>query len=266
VSSEGWAVESGHRAVVVDDDDDIREILAQVLRQAGVEVHCVETGAGALELVREVNPDLVTLDLFLPDMDGTDVCRAIREFSDAYIVMITSRSDEIDRLVGLELGADDYLSKPFSPREVRARALALLRRPRAGSWADSSTGSGSSAGSPAGSPDDVPVPEPQSTEVQAGGGLVLHPLRHAALLDGEALPLTPAEVDLLTALATRPGHSWSRGELVREVWRGEFIESDFLVDVHIGNIRRKLKRAGGGEWISTVDGTAYRFDPVASRG
>ena len=108
--------------------------------------------------------------------------------------------------------------------------------------------------------------EPQSTTVVAGGGLVLHPLRHVALLDGKPLPLTPAEVDLLTALATRPGHSWSRGELVREVWQGEFIESDFLVDVYIGNLRRKLKRAGGhGEWISTVDGTGYRFEPKAFR-
>jgi DNA-binding response OmpR family regulator len=253
-------VESGHRAVVVDDDDSIRELLAQVLRQAGLEVHCSETGAEALELVREVNPDLVTLDLFLPDMDGTDVCRAIRQFSDAYIVMITSRSDEIDRLVGLELGADDYLAKPFSPREVRARALALLRRPRAGSLPVAPTGS--SAGSLA----PEPVREPSSTTVVAGGGLVLHPLRHVALLDGETLPLTPAEVDLLTALASRPGHSWSRGELVREVWQGEFIESDFLVDVYIGNLRRKLKRAGGNqEWISTVDGTGYRFDPATSR-
>jgi DNA-binding response OmpR family regulator len=254
-------VESGHRAVVVDDDDEIRELLAQVLRQAGLEVHSSETGAEALKLVREVNPDLVTLDLLLPDMDGTDVCRAIREFSDAYIVMITSRNDEIDRLVGLEIGADDYLAKPFSPREVRARALALLRRPRAGSppaaAAESSPGS-LAAG---------PAPEPNSTTFVAGGGLVLHPLRHVALLDGKTLPLTPAEVDLLTALATRPGHSWSRGELVREVWQGEFIESDFLVDVYIGNLRRKLKRAGGaGEWISTVDGTGYRFEPTTSRG
>lgn len=261
-------MKSGHRAVVVDDDDEIRELLAQVLRQAGLEVHSSETGAGGLELVREVDPDLVTLDLFLPDMDGTDVCRAIREFSDAYVVMITSRSDEIDRLVGLELGADDYLAKPFSPREVRARALALLRRPRAGSMPVPSAGTpvGSSTGSSAGSPAAEPVPEPQSHEIVAGGGLVLHPLRHVALLDGETLPLTPAEVDLLAALAARPGHSWSRGDLVREVWRGEFIESDFLVDVHIGNIRRKLKRAGGsGEWISTVHGTGYRFEPDPSR-
>src|SRR6476661_7407120 len=106
-SREGTSVSLGHRAVVVDDDDDIRDLLVHVLEQAGLEVHAAETGERALELVREVDPDLVTLDLSLPDMDGTDVCRGIRAFSDAYIIMITGRSDEIDRLVGLEVGADD---------------------------------------------------------------------------------------------------------------------------------------------------------------
>ena len=240
----------GHRAVVVDDDDDIRD----VLEQAGLEVHAAETGERALELVREVDPDLVTLDLSLPDMDGTDVCRGIRAFSDAYIIMITGRSDEIDRLVGLEVGADDYLSKPFSPREVRARSVALLRRPRLGRPVQAVGGAVDPA-APA------PVPALVETTIEAGGGLVLHKVRHVALLDGRPLPLTPAEVDLLAALASRPGHSWSRGELVREVWQGEFIESDFLVDVHIGNLRRKLKRAGGDrEWIRTVDGSGYRFE------
>lgn len=240
----------GHRAVVVDDDDDIRDLLVHVLEQAGLEVHAAETGEQALALVREVDPDLVTLDLSLPDMDGTEVCSAIRGFSDAYIIMITARSDEIDRLVGLEVGADDYLSKPFSPREVRARSVALLRRPRLGRAVEAVGGA-----------EPVAPPAPVETTIEAGGGLVLHKVRHVALLDGLPLPLTPAEVDLLAALASRPGHSWSRGELVREVWQGEFIESDFLVDVHIGNLRRKLKRAGGDrEWIRTVDGSGYRFE------
>jgi len=243
-------VEAAQRAVVVDDDDDIRDLLAHVLQQAGIEVHGAGTGAEALEVVRAVDPDLVTLDLSLPDLDGTDVCRRIREFSDAYIIMITARSDEIDRLVGLELGADDYLAKPFSPREVRARSLALLRRPRLGAVPS------------------VPAPSPPADDavppvLEAGGGLVLDPVRQTALLDGVPLPLTPAEADLLVALARRPGQGWSRGELVREVWQGEFIESDFLVDVHIGNLRRKLKRAGSArEWISTVEGSGYRFEPA----
>jgi DNA-binding response OmpR family regulator len=242
-------VQPGHRALVVDDDDDIRDLLVHVLEKSGIDVRSAGTGAEAIEVARAFDPDLVTLDLSLPDLDGTEVCREIRSFSSAYIVMITARSDEIDRLVGLEVGADDYLSKPFSPREVRARAQALLRRPRLEPTAAPATGS--------------PVQEPARVpEAVAGSALVIDPARHAAQLDGVAVPLTPAEVDLLAAMATRPGHAWSRGELVREVWQGEFIESDFLVDVHVGNVRRKLKRAGGhGEWITTVAGSGYRFDP-----
>ncbi len=237
-------MQTGHRALVVDDDDDIRDLLVHVLEQTGVEVRAVSTGAEAIEVARAFDPDLVTLDLTLPDLDGTEVCRQIRTFSSAYIVMITGRVDEIDRLVGLELGADDYLAKPFSPREVRARAQALLRRPRL-----------------AATPQDAPVTEATETTAGPDSGLVIDRERHVALLDGVLLPLTPAEVDLLAAMATRPGHGWSRGELVRAVWQGDFIESDFLVDVHIGNVRRKLKRAGGrGEWITTVEGSGYRFD------
>ena len=238
-------MQPGHRALVVDDDDDIRDLLVHVLEKSGLDVRTASTGAEALGLARDFDPDLVTLDLSLPDLDGTDVCREIRSFSSAYIVMITARSDEIDRLVGLEVGADDYLAKPFSPREVRARAQALLRRPRL-----------AAASAPV-----AADAEPAPTTV-ADVGLVVDPTRHVARLDGVALPLTPAEVDLLAAMATRPGHAWSRGELVREVWQGDFIESDFLVDVHVGNVRRKLRRAGGhGEWITTVNGTGYRFDP-----
>ena len=238
-------MQPGHRALVVDDDDDIRDLLVHELEKSGLDVRTASTGAEALGLARDFDPDLVTLDLSLPDLDGTDVCREIRSFSSAYIVMITARSDEIDRLVGLEVGADDYLAKPFSPREVRARAQALLRRPRL-----------AAASAPV-----AADAEPAPTTV-ADVGLVVDPTRHVARLDGVALPLTPAEVDLLAAMATRPGHAWSRGELVREVWQGDFIESDFLVDVHVGNVRRKLRRAGGhGEWITTVNGTGYRFDP-----
>ena len=117
-----------HRALVVDDNEDIRDLLVLVLEQSGIEVRSAANGTQALETVRSFDPDLVTLDLSLPDIDGTDVCREIRTFSDAYVVMITARSDEIDRLVGLELGADDYLTKPFSPRELVARVKAMLRR------------------------------------------------------------------------------------------------------------------------------------------
>lgn len=234
-----------HRALVVDDDSDICELIVTVLEDAGLEVSTAASGAEALEAARRLPPDLVTLDLTLPDMDGTEVCRELRAFSDAYVVMITGRDSEIDRLVGLEVGADDYLSKPFSPRELRARAAALLRRPRLAPVLPVAAG------------------EPDQSGIRAGGGLVLVPDDQAALLDGEPLPLTPAELAVLTSLAASPGRTWERGDLVREVWQGEFIESDFLVDVHVANLRRKLRKAGGGarEWIRTVGGVGYAFEP-----
>lgn len=230
-----------HRALVVDDDEDVRLLLVHVLEGLDLDVAGAATGEQAIERLRETDADLVTLDLTLPDIDGVEVCRRIREFSDAYVVMITGRDDESDRLVGLDVGADDYMTKPVSPREVRARAAALLRRPR-----------------------ERRSPEPGGERViDAGGGLMLVPVRHVAMLDGEPLPLTPTEVDLLAALSARPGESWERAQLVREVWAGDFIESDFLVDVHVASLRRKLRKAGTRrEWISTVGGTGYRFDRV----
>lgn len=231
-------MDQARRIVVVEDDPDISALLGFALESDGFEVSTAESGAEALSLVRELTPDVVTLDLSLPDMDGTEVCRELRSFTDAYVIMITGRGDEVDRLVGLEVGADDYLSKPFSAREVRARVAALMRRPRATSAADDVT-------------------------VDAGGGLVLVPVAHVAVLDGTPLPLTPVEVDLLSALASESGRVWDRGELVAKVWRGDFMESDYMVDLNIASVRRKLRKAGDGadhEWIRTVEGTGYVFE------
>ncbi|WP_134738984.1 response regulator transcription factor [Nocardioides sp. 503] len=229
-----------HRALVVDDDPNVRDLLEHVLGTAGLEVSSAETGEEALATAREVQPDIVTLDLSLPDMDGTEVCRRLREFSNAYVVMITGRDAEIDRLVGLEVGADDYMAKPFSPREVLARVSALLRRPRL-----------------------EPLHDEPSVVTDAGGGLLMDSASHTASMAGEPLPLTQAEFDLLAALASQPGQVRDREAIVREVWQGDFIESDFLVDVHVANIRRKLRRAGAGtSLIRTVGGSAYVFDPA----
>ncbi|MBC7632224.1 response regulator, partial [Aeromicrobium sp.] len=162
---------TAHRVVVVDDDDDIRDLLVHVLNEAGLEVSTASDGASALATIREVQPDLVTLDLSLPDMDGTEVCRALREFSDAYVVMITGRAAEIDRLVGHEVGADDYMAKPFSPREVRARVSALLRRPRLGGVPATPTDT-AETGLQVARPDGPPADEPRAP-VDVGGGLVL---------------------------------------------------------------------------------------------
>lgn len=241
-----------HLALVIDDDDDIRELLVHVLEMDGHDVVSAATGEEGVALARERDPDLVTLDLTLPDLDGTEVCRRIREFSDAYIIMITGRSAEIDRLVGLEGGADDYVAKPFSPKELRARAAALLRRPRSSGTAAVASTATASAGPLAG-----------GQQIDLGGGLVLVPTTHLVMLGAEPVPMTPAETELLAALASRPGRTWERGELVREVWQGDFIESDFLVDVHVASVRRKLKAASGGrDWIRTVGGAGYCFSPV----
>ena len=259
-------MQRNHRALVVDDNEDIRDLLVLVLEQGGIEVRSAGNGTAALDLVRSFDPDLVTLDLSLPDIDGTDVCREIRRFSDAYVVMITARSDEIDRLVGLELGADDYLAKPFSTREVAARVQALLRRPRLGlvphpvpalatvpqPAPDAATGRFPATARPA-----TPSRPP------AAAGLAVDRGRRMALLDGSPLPLTPVEVDVILAMADKPTHVWSVPELGRAVWPGGFTESTFLLDVHIGNIRRKLEHSGGARWVTPVD-EGYRFAPASA--
>lgn len=238
-----------HRALVVDDDPDIADLVVMVLEALDMDVVVAPTGAAALSLARERQPDLVTLDLTLPDMDGTEVCEQLRSFTDAYIIMVTGRDAETDRLVGLEVGADEYLSKPFSPRELRARAAALLRRPR--------------MGLPAGGPGE----EPDRTTVRASGvaltdlghGLLLDPLTGATSFHDQPVPLTPTEGRLLLTLARHLGESMERGALVKEVWQGDFIESDFLVDVQVAGLRRKLRSTTGRDWIAVVGGTAYRL-------
>ncbi|GHJ60357.1 putative sensory transduction protein [Nocardioides sp. OK12] len=232
---------SEHRALVVDDDPDVRDLVVMVLEGLGLETRAVGTGRDAVSTAREWAPDLVTLDLTLPDADGTEVCRELRTFTDAYVVMITGRDTEVERLVGLEVGADEYLVKPFSPRELKARAAALLRRPRVGSLAAS--------------------PSP-SAPLRLEGGLVVSREQQFATLDGVPLPLTPPELDLLATLATRPGQPWAREALAAEVWSGELIESDFVVDVQVAGLRRKLRNAAGRDLISTVGGSSYQLDPA----
>ena len=235
---------SGYRALVVEDDPDIRDLVVMVLEGIDLEVRAVGTGAEAVAAARDSAPDLITLDLTLPDADGTDVCRRLREFTDAYIVMVTGRDSEIDRLVGLEVGADEYLAKPFSSKELRARATALLRRPRLGAT----------------------PPAERSSLVQLPGGLAVDQATGQVYVDSEVVPLTPTEVQLLVALSTEPFGPRDRGDLARAVWGGDFIESDFLVDVQVAGLRRKLRAAAGREWVRAVGGAAYQLDPPEATG
>ncbi|MCW2772741.1 MAG: Response regulator receiver [Nocardioides sp.] len=246
----GTGSSSDRRAVVVEDDDDIRALIEFTLGQQGFEVIAVDSGLAGVEAVREHQPDLVTLDLGLPGIDGIEACRRIREISDAYVVMITARDDEIDRLLGLETGADDFISKPFSARELKARVNAMFRRPR--------TVNGVVAGSN-GTPAESWVDD--SHEVLVHGALRVDVDGRRAFRDDEELVLTRTEFDLLTELMRTPARVWTREALLRSVWGTEWASDTHLVEVHIGNLRRKLGEARGAvRFIRTVRGVGYRME------
>ena len=229
------------RALVVEDDEDMRSLIEFTLSTQGFEVFSVGTGLEGVAAVREHDPDLVTLDLGLPGIDGIEACRRIREISDAYVVMITARDDEVEKLVGLETGADDYLAKPFSPRELNARVNAMFRRPRRS------------------------VPDAPDTdhghEVLRHGRVRVDVDGRRAFLDDEELSLTRTEFDLLTELMRTPARVWTREALLRSVWGTDWTTDTHLVEVHIGNLRRKLGEGGGGpRLIRTVRGVGYRME------
>lgn len=259
-------------ALVVEDDPDIRELIVHSLGMQGFSVQSAPSGHAALDLLAEHEPDLVTLDLGLPDLDGVEVCRRIRQQSDAYIVMISARTDEIDRLMGLETGADDYLTKPFSPRELQARVNAMFRRPRLQPVTHAA-------------PDHeplTPAPAPQARPSHDGHGghsssdaapaesaillgrLTLDPESRAAQVDGAEVELTRTEFDLLATMITRPRRVWGRDVLLRTIWGGDWAEDEHLVEVHVGNLRRKLSRAATPPppmpFIRTVRGVGYRME------
>jgi two-component system, OmpR family, alkaline phosphatase synthesis response regulator PhoP len=230
--------------LVVDDEERLRELLRSYLAQAGFRVLLAADGPQALELARSERPDLLVLDLMLPGLDGLDVCRRLRAFSDAYVLMLTARAEEIDRVVGLEVGADDYLAKPFSPRELVARVRAMLRRPRGG-------GAGS-----------APAAAPAPTDTRVLGRLRIDDARHEVALDGEPVTLTATEYQLLVALATQPGRVFTRAQLLERVWGDDYFGDDHVVDVHIANLRKKLGEDSAQQrLIETVRGVGYRLRP-----
>lgn len=233
----------GYRALVVDDEAALADVVASYLRREHFEVTVCHSGAEALGLARQVDPDVVVLDLGLPGMDGLEVCRQLRTFSDAYLVMLTARDTELDTIVGLSVGADDYITKPFSPRELVARIRAMLRRPR--------------TPSPAAASGD---PEPQMPPPRHFGPLSIDLASRQVFLHNDPIPLTRTEFDILAALSSRPGVVWTRRQLIGAVWGEPWVGNDHLVDVHVGHLRRKLgDDPAGPRYVFTVRGVGYRM-------
>lgn len=233
----------GYRALVVDDEAALADVVASYLRRDHFEVTVCHSGAEALTAAREVDPDAVVLDLGLPGIDGLEVCRQMRTFSDAYVVMLTARDSEIDTIVGLSVGADDYLTKPFSPRELVARIRAMLRRPRSVTAPVVPAGGGLGEQSP-----------------RVFGPLSLDLAGRQAFLDDEPIALTRTEFDILAALSSRPGVVWSRRQLIDAVWGEPWVGNDHLVDVHVGHVRRKLgDDPADPRFLHTVRGVGYRM-------
>jgi DNA-binding response OmpR family regulator len=223
------------RVLVVDDEPPIVDLVKGYLEREGYAVAAASDGPSAVEAVRTSAPDLVILDVMLPGFDGIEVCRRIRTFSDAYVLMLTARGEEIDRIVGLSVGADDYLVKPFSPRELVARVKAFLRRAR-------------------------PIVSPAAPAARAAPGLDVDERRRSVKVDRTSVELTTLEFDLLAVLARDRGVVVGRQALLDGIWGPDYVADDHLVDVHIGNLRRKLgDDPSHPRFIETVRGVGYRL-------
>jgi DNA-binding response OmpR family regulator len=221
------------RALIVEDEKNLVGLLRKYLEREGFEVDEALDGPAALEVARRSEPDVVVLDWMLPGLDGMGVLRELRRFSDAYVIMLTAREGEVDRIVGLSTGADDYLVKPFSPGELVARIRAMLRRPRGGASTD---------------------------PAMTFGDLSVDPARREVRLGREDVRLTAMEFDLLATLASRPGLVFSRRQLLARVWGDDYFGSDHVVDVHVANLRKKIEDdPSNPRYVQTVRGVGYRF-------
>lgn len=248
-------------AVVIEDDLDIRNLICAVLEQSGFRTSGAATGRDGVGVVRSEHPTVITLDVGLPDIDGHEVLRRIRSTTDCYVIVLSGRSDEMDILTALQAGADDYVLKPFRPRELRARIEAMLRRPRVGQIAHREPGLAPAA--PTG-PDAGPGP---SSHVLSNGALVLDGETRTATCSGVELPLTKTEFNLLHELLRSNGAVRSKEELVRVSRGGDYRGYNFVsrtderaIEVHIANLRQKLAKADGDpDLITTVRGVGFRI-------
>ncbi len=225
--------EANGTVLVVEDDARVAEVVRLYLDKAGLRVTAVGDGRAALQAFRQVRPDLVILDVMLPALDGWEVCRAIRQESDTPVIMLTARGTGAEKVLGLELGADDYVVKPFDPAELVARVKAVLRRSRRG------TG------------DDRPLRLP---------GLLVDPARRLVEVDGAEVPMTPKEFDLLLFLGRNAGRVFTREQILNEVWGYDFLGDSRTVDVHVKRLRKKIEGAGRPWRIATVWGVGYKFE------
>lgn len=220
----------------MDDEENLVRLLRGYLEREGFEVHEALDGRSALGAVRTLDPEVVVLDWMLPGLDGMEVLRELRRFSGAYVVLLTARSEELDKIVGLSTGADDYLTKPFSPGELVARIRAMLRRPRDGSS------------------------ETTDESRLDFGGLTIDPGGREVCVGGEDVNLTTLEFDLLSVLASRPGFVFSRSRLLERVWGDDYFGGVHVVDVHVANLRKKLgDDPANPRYVETVRGVGYRF-------
>lgn len=226
---------SSARVLVVDDEANIIKLVEAYLEPEGFEVRTAGDGEGGLAIALEWQPDLVVLDIMLPGIDGLELLRRLRQHSDCYVILLTAKTEEADKLVGLSVGADDYLTKPFSPRELVARIKAALRRIRG----------------------DV---GPDQSRIVSSARVRLDTGARQAWVDGEEIDLTTVEFDVLATLVRHRGLVLSREQILDRVWGGEYFGETRVVDVHVGHIRTKL---GDDSLIATVRGVGYRFDDQA---
>jgi DNA-binding response OmpR family regulator len=229
--------------LVIDDERALVELIAGYLAQEGYRVLRAYDGRAGLDLARRERPDVVVLDLLLPALDGLEVCRQLRTFADPYIIMLTARAEELDKLVGLSLGADDYLTKPFSPRELVARIKAMLRRPRGG----------------------VPAAVPLAAPLRRFGALTVDEDAHEIRRGDTPVALTPLEFALARRLSAHPRRVFTREQLLESVWGDDAYGDAHVVDVHISNLRRKLEADPANPvYVETVRGVGYRWGPRPS--
>ncbi len=222
------------RVLVVDDEKPLAELVRSYFERDGFEVTVAGDGPAAIARAKQWDPAVIILDLGLPGVDGIEVCRTVRTFSDCYIIVLTARVEEVDKLVSLSIGADDYVTKPFSPRELLARVRAMLRRPR--------------------------VSADESSQLTSFGPLSLDIAGREVRLDGVLVALTKTEFDVLATLASRPKMVFSRGQLIDDVWGGGWVGDEHLVDVHIAHVRRKLRDDPNDPvFVKTVRGVGYRM-------